>query len=350
MKRLFFFLIFLCPVLALASGPVFGGNLPALRPSHVAEDTPQFDLALSYLKAGDVARVQTLAWEVLWDPTGAYDFRGIDAMIHKLAEKGVNTVWLLQPTPHPTSPWYSSGWSDWFMPKRQIWPGLVRMDTAITLHIISETKKVSSLVPLFQLWNEPQGGKPGGSSKGKKGEWSPEIHELLFALVTDLRANGVPKAQIIGPAVSSFGEGRASEVTEFETMMPPSEFDWLAECGYRAVHIRLSTGGAAGNPARVKGGFKATLAVVTRVNGQYPWPKDQKVIVTEFYITPGDVGVPIGTDMSPFHEIAFDLLKASGFSHVLAWGLRPDEKDSPTDPWSQFGGIGDSLVKWRAGG
>ena len=349
-KKLLSLLILFSPLTCFASGPVFGGNLPALRPSHIDEDTPQFDLALSYLKSGDVARIQTLAWEVLWDPTGAYDFRGIDATIKKLAEKHVNAVWLLQPTPHPTSPWYPSGWSDWFLPKREIWPGLVRLNTSMALHIISETKKVSSLVPLFQLWNEPQGGKPGGSSKGKQGEWTPEIHELLFALVTDLRTNGVPKEQIVGPAISSFGEGRASEVAEFATMMPPSEFDWLAECGYRAVHIRMSTGGANGDLARVKAGIKATLADVTRLSSKYPWPKDQKVMVTEFYVTPGDVGVPIGTDMTPFHIITFDLLKASGFSHVMAWGLRPDEKDSATDPWSRFGGIGDSLVKWRDGG
>ncbi len=28
---------------------------------------------------------------------------------------------------------------------------------------------------------------------------------------------------------------------------------------------------------------------------------------------------------------------------------QPDEKDKSTDPWSHFGGLGDSLVKWRGG-
>ena len=342
--------MFISAVFAAAAGPIFGGNLPALRPSHVGEDMAQFDLALSYLQAGDVARIQTLAWEVQWEPTGDYDFRGIDATIQKLADKGVSAVWLLQPTPHPSSPWYSSGWADWFLPKREIWPGLVRLNTAMALHIIEESKKVSAPTPLFQLWNEPQGGKPGGSSQGKKGEWSPSIHELLFKLVKDLRAKGVSKDQIVGPAISSFGEGKASESAEFSTMMPPSEFNWLAECGYRAVHIRMSTGVGNGDLARVKAGMKATIAGVTRNNSEYSWPKDQKVMVTEFYVTPGDVGVPIGRDMTPYHVIAFDLLKASGFSHVMAWGLRPDEKDSATDPWSRFGGLGNSLVRWRERG
>jgi hypothetical protein len=85
------------------------------------------------------------------------------------------------------------------------------------------------------------------------------------------------------------------------------------------------------------------------VDKGFAWPKDQKVAVTEFYVTPGDVGVSIGTDMSKYHATVFDLLKESAFSFVTAWGLRPDEKDKSTDPWSHFGGLGDSLVKWRGG-
>ncbi len=349
MKRLIASIGFLIPILSLGAGPVFGGNLPAIRPGHVTDDSAEFDLALSYLQPGDVARVQTVAWEVLWEPTGAYDFRGIDASIERAKKKGVKTIWLLQPTPHPSSPWYAAGWSDWFMPKRGIWPGVVRLNTAIATHIISQSKRVGAPAPLLQLWNEPQGGKPGGSSKVKKGEWAPELHELLFKLVTDLKENGVPREQIVGPAISAFGEGKDSEAAEFSTMMPSGEFDWLSECGYRAYHIRMSSGASNGNVDRVKAGIKATLAGVARVDKGFAWPKDQKVAVTEFYVTPGDVGVPVGTDMIKYHALVFDLLKESAFSFVTAWGLRPDEKDKATDPWSHFGGLGDSLVKWRGG-
>ncbi|MEI8282748.1 MAG: hypothetical protein WCG75_10120, partial [Armatimonadota bacterium] len=305
--------------------------------------------ALSYLKAGDIARMQTVAWAVQWDPSGGYDFRGIDAAIQKTASKGILTVWLLQASPHPSSGWYPGGWSDWFLPKREIWPGVVRLSTAIAQHIKSESKKYSTLEPLFQLWNEPQTGKPGGSLQGRKGEWASQYHELLFNLVTDLQANGIPKSQIVGPAASSFGEATDVENAEFRTMMPPPEFDWLSECGYRDVHVRLSAGGAKGDLALVRRGMQASLAHVFAAQSKQSWPEGQKVMVSEFYVTPGDVGVPVGTDMTPYHLIAFDLLKASAFSHVIAWGLRPDEKDSATDPWARFGGVGDSLVKWRGG-
>ena len=350
MKRILPILLFLISVHCVAQGPVFGGNLPPLRPTHVHEDSPQFDLALSYLKTGDAARVQTIAWEVLWNPKGAYDFRGIDAAIKKMADKGVAPIWLLQPTPHPSSPWYKTPWSDWFMPRRDIWPDVVKMNTTMALHIISETKKVSSITPLFQIWNEPEGGKPGGSNKNKFGEWAPELHELLYALVTDLRSHNVPKSQIIGPAISSFGENKRAETAEFLSMMPPSDFDWLSECGYRACHVRLSASWAKGNLEQIKAGFQSSLDWVTWVNSKFKWPEGQMMILTEFYVTPGDAGVAIGSDMFPFHTIAFDLLKASGFSHVVAWGLRPDEADAPNNVWARFGGVGDSLVKWREGG
>ena len=349
MKKWLFSIVLLLPFISLASGPVFGGNMPILRANHISEDMPQFDLALSYLSKGDVARVQTLAWEVLWDPNGSYNFQGIDAAIKKLSAKGVSAIWLLQPTPHPTSPWYRTPWSNWYMPSREIWPKVVAMNTKIALHIMSETKKVSNDPPLFQLWNEPAGGKPGGSNSSRYGEWSPDLHELLFDLVTDLRKNGIPKNQIIGPASSTFGETRRSETAEFLSMMPPRQFDWLSECGYRACHVRLSAGGAGGSEDRVRAGFQASLDWVNWVNSKLKFPEGQQVIVTEFYITPGDVGVPIGSDMTKYHAIGFDLLKDSGFSHVVGWGLRPDENDKATDPWSRFGGLGDSLVKWRGG-
>ena len=117
-------------------------------------------------------------------------------------------------------------------------------------------------------------------------------------------------------------------------------------CGKRMRSISLERGGSFHrNDSRA--GMKASLNHVNAAMTGTKWPLGQQIMVTEFYVTPGDVGVPIGTDMYPFHAIAFDLLKASGFSHVVAWGLRPDERDHETNAWARFGGVGNSLVKWR---
>jgi hypothetical protein len=347
MKRTLSLLSLFLPFLAIAASPVFGGNLPPLRADHIAEDTPQFDLALSYLRPGDVVRAPALEWEVLWNPNGTYDYRGIDLAIRKIAKKKLIPIWLLQPTPYPSSPWYSEIWPDWYLPKRDLWPAIVRMNTKIAQHIYSETNKYESHQPLIQIWNEPQGGKPGGSITSKFGEWAQELHELLFLLVNDLGAKGIPRYLTIGPAVSSFGENQRTEAAEFASMMPPPEFDWLSKCGYRAYHIRFSASWAQGDLVNVRAGFQNGLDWVQWINSRYKWPADQTVIVTEFYVTPGDCGVPIGTDMYPYHAIAFDLLKVSSFSHVLGWGLRPGEFGNLNDPWSQFGGLGPSLVRWR---
>lgn len=350
MKR---FLIASCLFASCAQAlaePILGGNLPALRPAFTSTDEQKFDSALSYLDAGDVARVPAIEWEVLWDPKGDYNFRGIDSAIQKMAEKGVVPLWQLQPCPATSSPWYARPWANWWLPKRDLWPEIVKMNTHVVLHIINESRKYRTPTPLFQIWNEPEGGKPGGSTTSRFGEWVPELHELLFMLVKDLRANRLSKSQIVGPAVSSFGENRRSETAEFLSIIPPKRFDWLSECGYRAVHLRLSAPGAAGNPEKVRAGFKASLDWFTWVDSRLAWPKGQRVIVSEMYVTPGDAGVPIGANMSTFHEIAFDLIKDMPFAYVAAWGLRPEEQDAPGNPYLQYGGMGDSLRKWRGRG
>ena len=223
------------------------------------------------------------------------------------------------------------------------------MNTTIALHIISETKKYTKITPIFQLWNEPQGNKPGGSIASQYGEWAPDIHELLFLLVKDLRANGLQKFQLIGPAISSYGENRESETAELLSAMPPPQFDWLSECGYRAIHLRFSAAWARGDLSQIKAGFQANLNWLNWVNSKLKWPQGQQIAVTEFYVTPGDVGVPIGSDMYPYHKAAFEILKKSNFSLVSGWGLLPIETTNPIDPFSQFGGVGISLVKWRNG-
>ena len=330
-------------------GPVMGGNMPALRPAYTEIDAKNFDLGLSYLKPGDIARVSPIEWEVLWDPKGQYNYRGVDIAIQKLASKGIKPLWLLQPCPYPKSPWYASGWNDWWLPQREIWPDVIRMNTRIANHIIEETKKYSNEMPFFQIWNEPEGGKPGGSTTSKFGEWTPEIHELLYKIVKDLRSNHIPKDHLVGPAISSFGESRRSETAEYLSVIPPKEFDWLSECGFRDVHVRFSAPGAKGDPVKVKVGFEASLAWFSWVDSRLAWPKDQKVMLSEYYVTPGDVGVPIGSDMYPFHAIAFDVLKETPFVYAIAWGMRPGESDVAGNPWATFGGLGDSLVKWRGG-
>lgn len=330
--------------------PILGGNLPPLRPGYQAKDVSQFDLALSYLEEGDIARVQAIEWEVLWDPKGDYNFRGIDLAIQKMAEKKVLPLWQLQACPYPSSPWYSKPWSDWWLPSRTIWPKVVEMNTHIVQHIVNETKKYTNQVPMFQIWNEPEGGKPGGSSTSRYGEWKPELHELLYLLIKDLRSKGITKSQLVGPAVSSFGENRRSETAEYLSMMPPKKFDWLSECGYRDVHIRLSAPGANGNLDKARAGFQASLDWFKWVDSRFTWPKGQKIMASELYVTPGDVGVAINSDMTKYHEMAFDVLKASPFAYVAVWGLRPDEADAPNNTYLRYGGFGKALQKMRNAG
>ncbi len=334
---------------ALAIGTVLGGNLPALRPTYTPADEANFDLALSYLRPGDTARVPSIEWEIAWGPKSIYNYRGVDAAIHKMASKGITPIWLLTPCPAPNSPWYPMVWPDWWLPSRSIWTSVVSMNSTVVQHIVAETSKSNGSAPLFQLWNEPQGGKPGGSITSKFGEWAPSLHELLYRMVMDMRSKGIPKSQIVGPAVSSFGESGRTQAAEFASMMPPPNFDWLSECGYRDCHLRLSAAGSRGDVTKVQAGFKASLDWYLWLDSRYTWPVGQQTIVSELYVTPGDCEVPIGTDMYPYHAIALNLLKASNFRYAALWGLRPGEADDPTNPWLVYGGFGDSLVKWRAG-
>lgn len=331
------------------SAPTLGGNLPPLRPSYTTLDEQQFDLALSYLRPGDVARIPALEWEVAWSPSMAYNYRGIDRAVQKLAIKGIVPMWILQPCPAPNSPWYSNIWPDWWMPSRDLWQPIVRMNTTIATHIATETRKYNTFTPLFQLWNEPAGGKPGGSIMSKYGEWSPGIHELLYLLVTDLRLNQILKSQIVTPAISAFGENRRSETSEYLSMMPPKTFDWLSECGLRDCHLRLSAPAAHGDINLVRTGFQASLDWYKWVDARFTWPVGQIPIVSELYVTPGDCDVPIGTPLYQYHAAALDLMKASSFRYVSLWGLRPVETDVPGNPYETYGGFGDSLVRWRTG-
>ena len=329
-------------------GITIGGNLPALRPTYTAADEAAFDLALSYLRPGDVARLSPVAWEVAWSPTSGYLYRGIDAAIKKMVAKGVVQLWELTPCPVPNGAWYSTPWPDWWLPSRDIWPGITKMNTDIVTHIQLYDRRYGTALPLFQLWNEPEGGKPGGSITSKYGEWSPDLHELLYNLVMDMRAHNIPRTQIVGPAISSFGEDGKSQAAEFASMMPPKTFDWLSECGFRDCHLRLQAPFSYGDPALVKKGFQASLDWYKWIDSQYPWPAGQQTIVSELYVTPGDCGVAFDAPMYTYHAIALDLLKTSTFKYATVWGLRPGEADVAGNPYLTYGGFGDSIVKWRS--
>ena len=66
MKKITILLLLSFLIVSTGLAQTFGGNLPALRPAYTTDDETQFDLALSYIKPGNVARVATIFWEVNW--------------------------------------------------------------------------------------------------------------------------------------------------------------------------------------------------------------------------------------------------------------------------------------------
>ena len=359
MKKITILLLLSFLIVSKGLAQTFGGNLPALRPAYTTDDEKQFDLALSYIKPGNVSRVATIFWEVNWFPNQIPNYRGIDAAIQKMVNKNVIPLFLLMPTPYPYSPWYANGWNDWWLPSRLVWNDAIKANTAMALHIrqtwiddsMSLYHKVSkSNQPLFQIWNEPEAGKPGGSITSVYGEWTDTLHEYLYLMTTDLIVNKIPKTQIVGPAISCLGENGIAVSAELLSCKPPVQFDWLSLCGYRAYHLRFDAPGANGDVNLVKQGFIKYINYLLWIDSKLGFPADQKLIMTEYYITPGNCGVPIGTDMYPYHVAAFEALKQSGFKHTVAWGLRDGEADDPNNPYAYYGGVGKSLQRWQNGG
>jgi hypothetical protein len=350
MKTLF--AIFALILASAGFGQAFGGNLPSLRPNYTTADEVQFDLALSYLETGQVARASTVPHEVLWNPVDQPNFRGLDAMIVKMKAKGVVPLFLLMPCPYPSSPWYAPPHNDWWLPRPEVWDKAIALNVTIVKRIQAAWRSPSLTSrdsrPLYQLWNEPAKGKPGGSITSVYGEWTDRLHEFLFKIATSLKAAGISKSQIVGPAISTLGESTYATTSELLSSTPPDNLNWSALCGYRSYHLRFGASWSKGDSVEIRRAFQFNIDNLYWVDSKLRHPSGQKIMLTEFYVSPADCGVAIGTDMYPFHSIVFDLLSKSKFTHAVAWGLRPGETDEPGNPWLTYGGVGDSLVKWLA--
>lgn len=335
------------------SDATVGGNLSGLRPTYTAEDLVRAEQSASYLKPGAIARCQTIFWEVFWSPNDNGNYRGIDKLIDIMAKRKLKPLFLLSPTPYPSSPWYANNaHSDWWVPARSSWPQILKRTDSLITHI-QERCKATKMVPMYQLLNEPAGrltnppigNKPGGSNRTEFGEWHPDLHEFMFGIVQVLKNRSVPRSSIVAPAISCVNEGTKRESTEWLSSVPPPQFDWLSECGYRAFNFRFSAGWATDPKTRlaeITKGFTWCANYLEWCNKQNPAKVDQRVLLTEVYVTPADCGTFIGDDLNPYRKIVLDLCRAKKWKPIV-WGLLPDEADVPGNPWFFFGGWGDFL-------
>lgn len=341
------------PAQAKDRGETLSGNIHGLRPSFSVSDRAQAELSASYLKPGAIARTSTIFWEVYWSPNPkAGDFRGINAIIDIMAAHKLRPLFLLQPSPYPSSPWYAGQtWTDWWCPPRSSFESIFNCTAQLVDHIENQCKE-KGLSPMYQLLNEPAGrltnpflaAKPGGSNRTEFGEWHPDLHELAFGIVQVLKGRGVDRDRIVAPAISCVGEGSKREATEWLSSVPPPQFNWSAECGYRAFHVRLSAGWAT-NPAtrlsEVTRGFTWCAEYLAFCDkARPPGSSPQKVLITELYVTPGDCGLEIGDDLDPYRTIALKLCRDKGWTPIV-WGLLPGETDGPGNKWLTYGGWGD---------
>jgi hypothetical protein len=347
MKKLLLLLFCLLPIMAIAT---IGGNISSLRPAYTAADATKTTLSASYLSKGAWARFSAIWWEIFWlaDPAKG-NYAGIDKVLEICVAGNLTPVILISPTPYPSSPWGSG--SDWWLPARPTWDKIRECNVALIKHVQS---KLGSGYPVYwQLMNEPAGKmlnpplgeKPGGSNSTKFGQWTPDLHELLFRTATDLVDNNVTPDHIISPALSCVGENNKREAVEWLTFQPPAKFDWLKLCGNVAVHLRFSAAWAVDPATRlqqVTDGFENCTDYAQFCIDQVPVLQGKKIVLTEAYVTPADCGLAIGADLNPYRLIAVGLVEKHNWQ-MIVWGLLPDEADAPGQPFLFYGGWGNWL-------
>lgn len=361
-----------------------GGNLYAIRPGHI-EDIPRAIDGAATLEAGATVRVNDCPWARTWGPNDKPDNSAIDAYVRIIKAHRFKSIWQVGVWPHPSSPWGSG--PDWWLPDRKVWPKMFEVIKERIQYIKSQLDP-EGLETDFELANEPAssslnppgGPKPGGSNKGKYGEWVEPLHELLWNYVCILQDCGVAKANIYTPALSCFAEVR--EAPEILSCVPPSQWDWLRGkntpkgygCGKLVVHINCKASWAKpanyldkfGNPdpverlKQIKVGFSSSIDRAADLIAMRPEFLGLPIIVDEVYVTPYGCGsslVPVlGLDgkqvtdwrgwplfkpsesLTPFRKVAIDLLRAKGWG-IAVYGLT-DEVDAPGDPGAYFGGWG----------
>ena len=258
------------------------------------------------------------------------------------------------PAPHPTSGWYSpvKNRDGWWLPNEELIPKIAEKTDVMIKHILTVCKELK-LNPLFQLWNEPAGkagnigNKPGGSSTSRYGEWTLTLHKLLFEVSKVLRANKIPVSKIISPALSCIGDANMQEVSKVLTWKPPTQYNWLNNCGMVPTHLLFKAGWAT-NPAtrlsEVTRGFGLSMEYYKYFVKNLNLAKSKKVVITEFYVTPGSSGVQTidnPKQLDPFRTIAFDLLAKEKITSYV-YGIS-NEADVLGNFWLTYGGWGNWL-------
>jgi hypothetical protein len=330
-------------------------NIGGLRPNYTEKEYAEFISKLENLVPGSSVRFSTIFHEIFWNPEDLGNFKGLDKVLEICRDRQLQPLVLVMPAPHPTSGWYKTikNRDGWWLPNEELIPKIAEKTDVLVKRVLAKCKEFK-LVPTWQLWNEPAGkafstvtghnlgNKPGGSSTSKYGEWTLTLHKLLWEISKVLRNNKIPTSKIMSPAFSCIGDGNIQEVSEVLTWTPPSEYNWQKNCGVIAAHLFFRAGWAQDPKTRtteVTNGFNASMNYFKYFVANLRLPRSKKIVITEFYVTPGMCGVLTTANpeqLDPFRTIAFDLLAKENITSFV-YGIG-DENDSPGTYWLAYGG------------
>ena len=334
-------------------------NIGGLRPNYTEKEYAEFISKLEHLVPGSSVRFSSIFHEIFWSPEDLGNFKGLDKVLEICRDRQLQPLVLVMPAPHPTSGWYKTvkNRDGWWLPNEELIPKIAEKTDVMIKRILVKCKELK-IEPTWQLWNEPAGRagnigeKPGGSSTSKYGEWTLTLHKLLFEVSKVLRANKVPVSKIMSPAISCIGDKNIQEVSEVLTWKPPTEFNWVNNCGIMAYHLFFRAGWAQDPKTRlveVTRGFGGSMDYFKYFVTNLRLPKSKKIVITEFYVTPGMCGVLTTANpeqLDPFRTIAFDLLAQEKITSFV-YGIG-NEDDMPGTYWLFYGGWGQWLKRKNA--
>ncbi|MER3495419.1 MAG: hypothetical protein C4320_00450 [Armatimonadota bacterium] len=296
---------------------------------------------LSTAANGGLIRTGALFWEAFWGgPQVRPDLGYIVRQVEVAKGAGAGLLVLLQPTPHPESKW---GSADWWNPRPELWPDIVRCNNMIIAAYDAECTRQGIPRPYYQLLNEMTGNKPGGS--GTPGLWTDDAHEFIFAL-----CRGIPpsvRGRLIAPAISDLGE--PSECREWRTCQPRPRSNWTASAT-RSIHVRVN-GHVGISPTdwaeKAVAEINAAVDAVRELSSERG--KNRPVDVTEFYCTPGGVGHPESTEEAIGEYrvqllMRLDRLKCRFF---IPYGADSSVIEGES-PYAKYGGWANSIWSFRS--
>ena len=324
-----------------------GGNIGTI--SFGDPNNPNLGNHLAYLQPGQIARLGCLFDEIFWtaDPAGG-NYGNLENMIKKCAEKKVIPLFLLNPAANPGSYWYKD-YNDWWFIRKDKWDIAIKCINALCAKIKELNRKYGIKDCFVQIHNEPAKGKPGGSNQTmSNGQWHPDHHELFFRVAMAV-SSYFPKSRIIGPAISCL-DNFPDDLAEQATCYPPSAFNWLNYCGYRAYHYRMGAGWVNGDINVFKTAILDRWNIFNLLDKSRVWPIGQKIAFTEFYNSVGDCGI---TNLNPypdttaFKQACLALVNTNpNVGLICPWGLLPRNPDPGTmgNIWFEYGGWGPILT------